>query len=129
MTPSLDRKRPTSVHGSENTGSWITLFRCIIGTFEGAFQPITGAIIASNFGSATSKGMSIFNWGMYIGYGLSYQFSKSFQVDHIFGLDWRAAYVITGAVGLFIVPGMLRFVEVERGSKKKSNCGTPTVVY
>jgi len=92
----------------------LVILRCIIGACEGAFQPITGAIISSNFGSASSRGMSIFNWGIYLGYSLAYQFSKLFEVEHICGFDWRVAYMISGGVGVVIVPGMLLLVKVRR---------------
>ena len=99
--------------GFVNSYWQLVVLRCLIGTAEGAFQPITGAIISSNFGSASARGMSVFNWGIYIGLSLSFLLSKLFEVEEIFGLDWRGAYKITGAFGLIVAPGMLFFVQVK----------------
>ena len=81
----------------------LSVLRGIIGTFHGAFSPIAATVISVNFGSASSRGMSIFNWGQYVGYGFAYLFSKLFEIDEVSGLDWRAGYMITGGIGILLV--------------------------
>ena len=55
--------------------------------------------------------MSIFNWGIYIGYASSFLVAQIFTEDVLLG--WRTSYILTGAIGLVMVPGLLYFVKVK----------------
>ena len=50
--------------------------------------------------------MSIFYWGIYLGFSGAFMVSQLFTVNQIFGLDWRAAYWSTGCISLVVGPCM-----------------------
>ena len=71
--------------------------RIVIGTFSGAIQPVSGAIISTSFVSFRSKAMSIFNWGIYLG------FAASFGIAFITNQDtWIYGYIFTGLFGTLV---------------------------
>jgi len=92
--------------------AYLVILRILIGAAEGAFQPISGAIIATTFGAAASRGMAIFNWGIYLGFSMAFGVAQLFENNETFG--WKASYVLTGALGLLMVPAMLFLVKVRK---------------
>lgn len=88
----------------------LVAMRILIGAAEGAFQPIAGAVISNTFGELASRGMAIFNWGIYLGFASSFLLAQIFENVEPFG--WRISYVLTGVVGVILVPAVLFLVKV-----------------
>ena len=89
--------------------------RIIGGFFSGAIQPVSGAIIANSFVSFRSKAMSIFNWGIYLG------FAASFGIAVITDQEtWIYGYIITGVSGLLVTLFLVLPAIQDKCSSKKS---------
>ena len=93
----------------------LCILRIIIGTFSGAIQPVSGAIISTSFVSFRSKAMSIFNWGIYLGFAAS--FGIAFITDQE---TWIYGYIVTGLSGLLVAVLLVLPAIQEYCSSKKS---------
>ena len=88
---------------------WLVIARIVIGSCSGAFQPIAGAIISSTFGAAAARGMSFFNWGIYLGFATSFLLAQVFE-NSLWG--WKTSYILTGVGGMILAPICFIFVKV-----------------
>jgi len=46
--------------------------------------------------------MSIFNWGIYGGYGIAFPVGRYVTAANFWGLGWRVSYYAGGAIGLVL---------------------------
>lgn len=98
----------------------LVVCRVFVG-FGEAFDPIAASLIADVFDEATkSRGMAIYNWGIYLGYGAAY-IVKNLMAD-IKWLDvedsWRWMYWLTSGLGFIVAPMLILFVEEPRNTRE-----------
>nr|CAB3262831.1 uncharacterized protein LOC100183908 [Phallusia mammillata] len=81
----------------------LVLLRFGFGAGEAACTPLTSSIVADKFGSQSrGLGMSVFNWGIYIGYGLAFTIGNYVPKSELFNQSWRWAYYLIGIPGFFL---------------------------
>ena len=88
----------------------LVILRIVIGGAAGAFQPIAGAIISNSFGANKNKAMSIFNWGIYLGFSASFLCAQIFEGGLAFG--WKTSYILSGILGFIMIPFIILLVKV-----------------
>ncbi|XP_035709150.1 uncharacterized protein LOC118436091 isoform X2 [Folsomia candida] len=81
----------------------VLLFRMALGVGESGCSPLASGIIADMFPkSRRGLAMSLFNWGIYIGYGLSYTVGNYVTDANILDKGWRASYMVSGIPGIIL---------------------------
>ena len=76
---------------------------------------MSGAIISTSFVSFRSKAMSIFNWGIYLGFAASFGIAINTNQD-----TWIYGYIITGVLGT-VVAVLLVFPAIQENCRSKNN--------
>uniref|UniRef100_H2YBH1 Major facilitator superfamily (MFS) profile domain-containing protein n=1 Tax=Ciona savignyi TaxID=51511 RepID=H2YBH1_CIOSA len=86
--------------GFSNSYWQLIIFRLGFGAGEAGCTPLTASIVADKF-SKESRGlaMSIFNWGIYFGYGLAFAVGNYVTEANILGQGWRWSYYVTAIPG------------------------------
>lgn len=82
----------------------LALLRLVFGGAEAGFSPLSASIIADIF-KDTSRGlaMSVFNWGIYFGFGSAFAVGNLVTEADIYGEGWRWAYYMSGIPGFILV--------------------------
>ncbi|CAK8673998.1 uncharacterized protein LOC143468815 isoform X3 [Clavelina lepadiformis] len=90
----------------------LILLRFGFGAGEAGCSPLTASIVADKF-SLRSRGlaMSLFNWGIYFGYGLAFTVGNYVTQANIIGQGWRWSYFLTGLPGLIMMALLITTVK------------------
>lgn len=105
----------------------LVILRMLMGAGESSFTPVCSSMISDLFPeSIRALALGVFNWGIYLGYGLSYAVGNFVTAADIGGLGWRWSYIFTGIGGvvatvllLVVVREPQRGAQNEAGAKKK----------
>ncbi|XP_018026800.1 protein spinster homolog 2 [Hyalella azteca] len=90
----------------------LVVLRMMIGAGESSFAPSASSIISDLFTeSVRGLALGIFNWGIYLGYGLSYIIGNYVTAADILGMGWRWSYYISGMLGVLVLVYMLVVLE------------------
>ncbi|XP_039268574.2 protein spinster homolog 1-like [Styela clava] len=74
--------------------------RFLFGAGESACTPLASSLVADWFPARSrGRGMSIYNWGIYLGYGLAFAVGNYMTDADILDSGWRSGYVVTGIAG------------------------------
>ncbi|OXA52097.1 putative metabolite transport protein HI_1104 [Folsomia candida] len=114
------------------TSFWhLVIFRILLGIGVSGCSPLAAGMICDSFHQQErGKAMSVYNCGMYVGYGLSYAVGIYVTAADIFGMGWRATFVICGIPGLVLALLLILTVdnpespEVEDPSRPNSRRGS-----
>ncbi|XP_043268427.1 putative metabolite transport protein HI_1104 isoform X2 [Venturia canescens] len=81
----------------------LVILRMILAAGEAGCNPLATGLLSDWF-NEKQRGlvMSIFNWGIYGGYGISFPIGRYIPLLNIADLGWRACYYGTGILGLII---------------------------
>nr|XP_039262749.1 protein spinster-like [Styela clava] len=87
-----------------STQYWqLAVLRIGFGAAEAGFSPLSASIIADIFGKTSrGLGMSVFNWGIYFGFGCAFAVGNIVTEANINDQGWRWAYYIAGIPGFFL---------------------------
>uniref|UniRef100_A0A0P4WHA3 Major facilitator superfamily (MFS) profile domain-containing protein n=1 Tax=Scylla olivacea TaxID=85551 RepID=A0A0P4WHA3_SCYOL len=99
----------------------LVILRMLMGAGESSFTPVCSSMISDLFPeSIRALALGIFNWGIYLGYGLSYAVGNFVTAADIGGLGWRWSYIITGIGGVVATLLLLLVVrEPPRGAQSE----------
>lgn len=91
----------TFLSGFVNSYWQLAVLRFGLGIGQAGCNPIAAGIIADYF-SAELRGsaLSVYNWGIYVGYSLSFAIGSQIMK----ALDWRWVYIICGIPGFIVAP-------------------------
>ena len=104
----------------------LVILRMIMAAGESACNPMATGILSDIF-PEEKRGlvMSIFNWGIYGGYGIAFPVGRYTPGLDIWGLNWRFCYYAAGVIAIIIgVVTMATLWEPERkaiGEDAKKN--------
>ncbi|XP_050708531.1 sphingosine-1-phosphate transporter SPNS2-like isoform X2 [Eriocheir sinensis] len=91
----------TGMTGAAMTYWQLVILRMLMGAGESSFTPVCSSMISDLFPeNLRALALGIFNWGIYLGYGLSYAVGNFVTEADIGGLGWRWSYIITGIMGV-----------------------------
>ncbi|KAJ8682908.1 hypothetical protein QAD02_018700 [Eretmocerus hayati] len=81
----------------------LLIFRMLYAVGEAGCTPFSTGLLSDLF-TQSKRGlvMSIFNWGVYGGYGISFPFGRHIAALDIWGLGWRVCYYVSGVTGLLV---------------------------
>lgn len=93
----------------------LVLLRMILAAGEAGCNPLATGLLSDWF-AEEQRGlvMSIFNWGIYGGYGIAFPVGRYIPALNIGNLGWRACYYGAGIIGLIIAAFTLTLSEPER---------------
>ncbi|XP_043217544.1 probable sphingolipid transporter spinster homolog 1 isoform X1 [Amphibalanus amphitrite] len=78
----------------------LVLFRMCTAAGEAGFAPLSSGMISDQFPpQLRGMAMSIFTWGIYFGYGISYAIGNYVSAADIMGQSWRWAYYVAAIPG------------------------------
>ncbi|KAF2352636.1 Major facilitator superfamily [Trinorchestia longiramus] len=82
----------------------LVVLRMMIGAGESSFAPSASSIISDIF-SQSMRGfaLGVFNWGIYLGYGLSYIIGNYVTAANILDMGWRWSYYISAIIGTVVL--------------------------
>ncbi|ODM92134.1 Protein spinster 1 [Orchesella cincta] len=81
----------------------VIVCRVVQGVGVAACSPLAAGMICDVFGQKRrGTAMSLYNCGMYIGYGLSYAVGTYVTQANLFNEGWRATFVISGIPGIVL---------------------------
>lgn len=91
----------------------LVLLRMLLALGEAGCNPLGTGVLTDLF-SKEKRGlvMSIFNWGIYGGYGIAFPVGRYIPELNIWNLGWRICYYATGVIGL-IMTVLTRFTLTE----------------
>ncbi|KAK4308786.1 hypothetical protein Pmani_019543 [Petrolisthes manimaculis] len=116
----------TGLTASAQTYWHLVILRMLMGAGESSFTPACSSMISDMFPEVLrALALGIFNWGIYLGYGLSYAVGNFVTEADIGGLGWRWSYIVTGIMG--VVATLLLFLvvpEPTRGGRFKLKSNT-----
>ncbi|KAF4527156.1 hypothetical protein B566_EDAN007200 [Ephemera danica] len=99
----------TILMGSVNHYWELTLLRMVLALGEAGCNPMSAGILSDLFSESLFEFqdyrglvMSIFNWGIYGGYGIAFPVGRYVTAANIANLGWRLSYYAGGAVGLLL---------------------------
>lgn len=89
--------------GGSSSYGHLVLFRVIQAIGEAGCNPLSTGILSDLF-TEEKRGlvMSIFNWGIYAGIGISFPIGRYITEANFWDLGWRVAYYGSGIFGLII---------------------------
>lgn len=86
--------------GAANRYWHLVVLRMMVAAGESSFAPAASSIISDMFTqSIRAFALGVFNWGIYLGYGLSYIIGNYVTKADILGMGWRWSYYISGLLG------------------------------
>ncbi|XP_039262750.2 protein spinster-like [Styela clava] len=98
----------------------LAVLRLVFGAAEAGFSPLSASIIADIFGKASrGLGMSIYNWGIYFGFGSAFAVGNLVTKANINNQGWRWAYYISGIPGFFI--SLVILISLREPNRKNVN--------
>ncbi|CAG7823077.1 unnamed protein product [Allacma fusca] len=81
----------------------LILSRMLLAAGESGCSPLAAGMISDTFPlKQRAFAMSLFNWGIYIGYGLSYAIGTYVTEADIFEQGWRASFFVSGVPGILL---------------------------
>ncbi|CAB3363453.1 Hypothetical predicted protein [Cloeon dipterum] len=93
----------TILMGAVNHYWELTLLRMVLAFGEAGCNPMAAGILSDLFAEEyRALVMSIFNWGIYGGYGIAFPVGRYVTAANIWGLGWRLSYYAGGVVGLVL---------------------------
>lgn len=109
----------TVLTGFVNSYWQIVILRFGLGLGEAGCTPFAASMIADFFPKQSrALALGIYNWGIYIGYSMSYAFGNFITNANINNQGWRWSYFIAGIPG-FVV-GILLFVTMKEPQKEQT---------
>ncbi|XP_030747612.1 uncharacterized protein LOC115876069 [Sitophilus oryzae] len=79
----------------------LVLLRMIMAAGESGCNPLSTGILSDIFPEAKrALVMSIFNWGIYGGYGIAFPVGRYVPPANVWGLGWRICYYVAGIISL-----------------------------
>ncbi|CAB4043956.1 spinster homolog 1-like, partial [Paramuricea clavata] len=98
----------------------LVVTRFILGMAEAGCTPFASSLIADYFDETLrASAMGVYNWGIYIGYSLSYALGNFIVDANIDGKGWRWVYWIAAIPGFIVAPMILFTVKEPVGKVKK----------
>jgi len=98
----------------------LLVLRFLFAAGEAGCTPLTASIIADKFGAnSRALAMSVFNWGIYFGFAMTYPFGSYVTQANILDQGWRMAYFFTGAPG--IVFATIAFFTLKEPTRKSTS--------
>ncbi|XP_034233976.1 putative metabolite transport protein HI_1104 [Thrips palmi] len=81
----------------------LILMRMVLAAGEAACNPLSTGLLSDIF-PEKDRGlvMSIFNWGIFGGYGLAFPVGRYVTPMNLFNLGWRACYYMTGILAVVV---------------------------
>ncbi|KAF9406711.1 hypothetical protein HW555_013018 [Spodoptera exigua] len=94
----------------------LVLLRMIMAAGESGCNPLATGILTDLFPEKQrALALSIFNWGIYGGYGIAFPVGRYIPDVNAWGLSWRVCYFGAGIVGLVIT--LLTFLTLREPSR------------
>ncbi|XP_018323578.1 uncharacterized protein LOC108735867 [Agrilus planipennis] len=99
------------------------LLRMVLAAGEAGCNPLSTGILADVYPpEQRGLAMSIFNWGIYVGYGIAFPLGRYLPLRNFFNAGWRVAYCGTGIVTVLQAFVILTLKEPKRqGASPESN--------
>ncbi|XP_046379348.2 MFS-type efflux pump MSMEG_3705-like [Haliotis rufescens] len=93
----------TLLTGAINEYWQLVILRFGLGMGEAGCTPFAASLLTDYF-SASVRGLAlgVYNWGIYMGYSLSYAIGNFITLANINGQGWRWAFYISGIPGLIL---------------------------
>ncbi|KAL3872099.1 hypothetical protein ACJMK2_040053 [Sinanodonta woodiana] len=106
----------------------LVILRFGLGFGEAGCTPFVASMIGDIF-PAELRGttLGIYNWGIYMGYSMSYAIGNFITVANINGQGWRWTFIISGIPG--IVLGLLIFFTIKEPERKTADGSTDNKIY
>ncbi|CAH4028002.1 probable 4-methylmuconolactone transporter [Pieris brassicae] len=106
----------------------LVILRMIMAAGESGCNPLATGILTDLFPEhQRALVLSIFNWGIYGGYGIAFPVGRYVPTLNAWGLSWRLCYYSAGIVGLVIAAlTFLTLREPERTTIGEEGTGKPT---
>ncbi|XP_078489858.1 MFS-type efflux pump MSMEG_3705-like [Ciona intestinalis] len=101
-----------------STTYWqLIIFRLGFAAGEAGCVPLSASIIADKFSkSSRALAMSVFNWGIYLGYGSAFAFGNYVTESNILGKGWRWSYYLTAIPGFVMM--VIVFITIHEPKRK-----------
>ncbi|KAJ2942912.1 hypothetical protein O0L34_g15100 [Tuta absoluta] len=81
----------------------LVILRMILAAGESGCNPLATGILTDLFAEhQRALVLSIFNWGIYGGYGIAFPVGRYVPELNAWGLSWRLCYYAVGIIGLFV---------------------------
>ncbi|XP_028410997.1 uncharacterized protein LOC114533625 isoform X2 [Dendronephthya gigantea] len=98
----------------------LVITRFILGMGEAGCTPFASSLIADYFDETLrASAMGVYNWGIYIGYSLSYALGNFIVDANIDGKSWRWVFWIAAIPGFIVAPMIFFSVKEPVGKVKK----------
>nr|XP_002127145.1 uncharacterized protein LOC100183908 [Ciona intestinalis] len=101
-----------------STTYWqLIIFRLGFAAGEAGCAPLSASIIADKFSkSSRALAMSVFNWGIYLGYGSAFAVGNYVTEANIMGKGWRWSYYLTAIPGFIMM--VIVFITIREPNRK-----------
>lgn len=113
----------TLLTGFVNKYWQLVILRFGLGLGEAGCTPFVASMMADIFPTELrGAALGVYNWGIYMGYSLSYAVGNLITKANINGQGWRWAFFISGIPGIAV--GILLFFTVKEPERSKDKAGS-----